>query len=163
MRTRFDAALPATLELEASEVEKAVSETADLILRAREREVAKRETAWRAAFKPSAYLVGTETRPSSITNYGLSGGAERWLRIPLDLSQPPITFAPQALAVVGRSPSVPFFGATKGFLVNFTPDNVVEFDTNGAPVQTFERAYRPGEVEIFVGKQKVPTAGMFSA
>jgi hypothetical protein len=53
--------------------------------------------------------------------------------------------------------------ATKGFLVNFTPDNVVEFDTNGAPVQTFERAYRPGEVEIFVGKQKVPTAGMFSA
>lgn len=80
--------LPAALELEASEVEMAVRETAHIIARAREAAEAEREAAWRASFSPSAYLVGTESRPSSITMYGLSGGTERWLRIPLDLSQP---------------------------------------------------------------------------
>jgi hypothetical protein len=157
------AALPAALELEACEVEKAVEETAAIIDRAREKEEAKREAASRASFRPSAYLVGTESRPSSITIYDLSGGAERWLRIPLDLSQPPITFVAQALAVVRRTPTVTFCGATKGFIVNFTPDNAVEFDNNGAPVQTFERAFRPGEVEIFIGKQKLPAASLFGA
>lgn len=100
---------------------------------------------------------------AKVTIYGLSGGAERWLRIPLDLSQPPITFAVQALAAVRRTPTVPFFGTTKGFIVNSTPDNAVEFGTNGAPVQTFEKAYRPDEVEIFIGKQRVPAAGLLGA
>jgi hypothetical protein len=157
------AILPAALELDANEVEKVVEETADLIARAKAAEDTKREAAWRAAFKPAAYLVGTESWPSSITIYGMSGGAERWLRIPLDLSQPPITFVPQALAVVRRTPTVPFFGATKGFIVNFTPDNAVEFDTNGAPIQTFEKAFLPGEIEIFIGKQRVPAASLLGA
>lgn len=119
------AALPAALELETSEVEKAVEETADLIARTKAADEAKREAAWRASFRPSAYIFGTGSRPSSISIYGLSGGAERWLRIPFDLSQPPITSAPQALAVVRRTPTVQFFGATRGFIVNFTPDNAV--------------------------------------
>jgi hypothetical protein len=156
-------ALPAALELEASEVEKAVRETANIIARARAEEEAKREVAWRASFKPSAYLVGTQSRPSSITIYGLGGGAERWLRIPLDLSQPPVTFAPQALIVVRRTPEVPFYGATKGFVVNYTPDSAIQFDTDGRPIASFEKAYRPGEVEIFIGKQKLPAGGLFGA
>jgi hypothetical protein len=57
-------ALPAALELEASDVGKAVKETAVIITRARAEEEAKREAAWRASFKPVAYLVGTESRPS---------------------------------------------------------------------------------------------------
>jgi hypothetical protein len=146
------AALPAALELEASEVEKAVEETADIIALARAEEEAKAETAWRASFEPAAYLIGTESRPSSITMYGMSGGAKRWLRIPLDLSKPPITFATQALAVVRRTPTAPFFGATKGFIVNFTPDHAVQFDTDGEPVASFERAYRPGEVEMALSR-----------
>jgi hypothetical protein len=154
-------ALPAALEAEASEVEKAVAETAVIITRVREEEEAKREAAWRASFAPSAYLVGTESRPSSITIYGFGGGAERWLRIPLDLSQPPVTFMPQALTVVRRTPTVTFFGPTTGFIVNFTPDHAVEFDTDGKPVASFEKAYRPGEVEIFIGKQRLPAGGLF--
>ena len=39
------------------------------------------EAAWRATFQPCAYLVGTAERPSSICIYGLSGGADRWLKI----------------------------------------------------------------------------------
>ncbi|CAJ0892518.1 hypothetical protein AMST5_04227 [freshwater sediment metagenome] len=155
--------LPAALELEACEVEKAVKETGDIITRARAEEEAKREAAWRASFKPAAYLLGTQTKPSSITIYGFGGGAERWLRIPLDLSQPPVTYATQALTVVRRTPEVPFFGATVGFVVKYTPDRAVEFDTDGRPVASFEKAYRPGEVEIFIGKQKLPTDWLSSA
>ena len=55
---------------------------------------------------------------------------------------------------------MPFFGATKGFIVNFTPDHAVEFDTDGKPVASFEKAYHPGEVEIFIGKQKLPAGGL---
>lgn len=54
-----------------------------------------REKAERAVFEPSAYLQGTETIPSQITIFGMTGGAERWLRIPLDLTQPPDTFVRQ--------------------------------------------------------------------
>ena len=100
--------------------------------------------------------MGTESRPSSITIYGLSGGAERWLKIPLDLSQPPVTFAAQALTVVRRTPTVTFFGPTKGFIVNYTPDRAVQFDTDGNVIASFDKAYRPGEVEFFIGKQKLP-------
>jgi len=41
-------------------------------------------------------FTGDDTRPSSIASFGLTGGAERWLKIPLDLSQRPVTFALQA-------------------------------------------------------------------
>ena len=104
---------------------------------------------------PSAYLVGTESRPSSITIYGLGGGAERWLKIPLDLSQPPVTFAAQALAVVRKTPTITFFGATTGFIVNYTPDRAVAFNNGGDVIACYEKAYHPGEVEFFIGKQKV--------
>ena len=49
----------------------------------------------------------------------------------------------------------------QGFIVNFTPDHAVEFDTDGNVVASFEKAYRPGEVEIFIGKHKLPAGGLF--
>ncbi len=149
------AALPVALGVEAGEVEKAVQATATIIARAKAEEEARQEAASRASFKPSAFLLGTASRPSSITIYGLSGGAERWLKIPLDLSQSPITFARQALTVVRRTPTVPFFGATMGFIINYTPDRAVRFDIGGTPVEDFERAYVPGAVDIFIGKQRL--------
>ncbi len=45
------------------------------------------------------------------------------------MSQPPVTFAAQALAVVRHTPTVTYFGTTKGFIVNYTPDHAVQFDT----------------------------------
>ncbi len=105
---------------------------------------------------PHAYLLGTETRPSQITFYGLTGGSERWLRIRLDLSQPPVTFAAQACAVAKQTPLVPFYGRTTGFIVNYTPDSAVRFDLDGNPVEHFARAYTPGQVELFLRRHKVP-------
>ncbi|MGJ0506036.1 MAG: hypothetical protein ACR652_02655 [Methylocystis sp.] len=87
-------ALPDTLETDVLTVRSAVEATINVL----EQEDADREAAWRAAFKPTAYLLGTERRPSQ--------GPERWLRISVDLTQPPVTFASQALAAVDKTPVV---------------------------------------------------------
>jgi hypothetical protein len=147
-------ALPAALEMDKDAVETAVRDTAEIIAEAERRAAAGREATRRASFIPHAYLLGTETRPSQITIYGLTGGSERWLKIPLDLSQPPVTFAAQACAVAKETPLVPFHGRTTGFIVNYTPDSAVRFDFSGNPVEHFARAYKPGQVELFLAVQR---------
>jgi hypothetical protein len=148
-------ALPAALEIDQSKVAAALHRTAKIIEEAHQIAATVREAAWRAAFVPCAYLLGSETCPSSITIYGMTGGAERWLSIPLDTSRPPVTFAAQALAVVKETPVVPFHGCTTGFIVNYTPDSAVRFDLDGTPVEMFDRAYAPGHVEILIGGRKL--------
>lgn len=59
--------------------------------------------------------------------YCLTGGAERWLRIPLGRTARP-SFAGQALMVVKRTPTAPFVGPTTGFVINYTPDHAVRYD-----------------------------------
>jgi hypothetical protein len=108
------------------------------------------------AFDPHAYLLGTEPRPSSITIFGMTGGAERWLKIPLDVSQPPITFAIQALGFVRKTPVVPFFGPTMGYVVNYTPERAVRFDLDGNPSEYFRQAYSPGQVALTLGRRGRP-------
>ena len=116
---------------------------------------AEADALFRASFKPAAYLLGSSNRPSQILIFGLTGGVERWLKIPLDLSEPPITYAEQALAVVRKTPIVQFFGPTTGFIVNYTPDHAVRFDLEGKPVETLARAYRPGEVTLYLGSRAI--------
>ena len=149
--------LAAALEVKKEEVDDAICSTAKIIAEAERRAEAEHEAAWRASFKPHAYLVGTDRRPSQITIYGITGGARRWLRIPLDLSRASLTFASQAHTFVKKTPFVPFHGRTTGFIVNYSPDHAVRFDLDGDPVENFERAYVPGEVELFLGRRKVPT------
>ena len=100
-------------------------------------------------------IRGMDTRPSQLLFFAITGGAERWLKIPLDLSQSPVTYAEQTLAVVRETPVVPFFGRTTGFIVNYTPDHAVRFDCEGRPIETLTRAYRPGEVGATLGRRPV--------
>jgi hypothetical protein len=153
--------LAAALEVDQVEVEEAIAATAEIIAEANRLAEAKRDAAWRKSFKPHAYLVGSQNRPSQITFYGITGGAERWLKIPLDLSQPPVTYALQAHEFVAKTPFVPYHGRTTGFIVNYTPDSAVRFDLDGSPVEHFKKAYIPGQVEVFIGKQKLPAKGLF--
>ena len=69
----------------------------------------------------------------------MTGGARRWLHVPLDVSQPPITFIGQALSAVphrtrlgteGRR-GVMFFGLLVGIVVNFSPDHAIRFGLDG--------------------------------
>ena len=94
--------------------------------------------------------------------YGFSGGADRWLKIPLDLSQPPVTFAAQAFTVVRRTPFVQFFGATTGFVVNYDPDHAIHFDLDGDPVEVLNHAYRPGEATLTIGRKTIPAERFFT-
>jgi hypothetical protein len=153
--------LAVALEVDKNVVEEAIAATAEIIAEAKRLGDAKRDAAWRASFKPHAYLVGSQNRPSQITFYGMTGGPERWLKIPLDLSQPPVTYAPQAHEFVNKTPFVPYHGHTTGFIVNYTPDRAVRFDLDGNPVEHFHRAYTPGQVEVFIGKHKLPARGLF--
>jgi hypothetical protein len=111
--------------------------------------------AWRASFKPHGILLGTQERPSQIFIFAVTGDAERWLKIPLDLSQPPVTYAEQALTVVRKTPYVQFFGRTTGFIVNYTPDHAVRFDCEGHAVETLARAYRPDQVTVSLGRRPI--------
>ena len=153
--------LAVALEVDKAVVENAIAATAEIIAETNRLAEAERDAAWRKSFKPNAYLVGSTNRPTQITFYGMTGGPERWLKIPLDLSQPPVTYALQALEFVAKTPFVPFFGPTTGFVVNYTPDSAVSFDLDGNPIEHFDRAYRPGQVEVFIGKQRLPVRGLF--
>ena len=135
--------LPQALDLSADIVQHAIDETLRQI-------AAETDARYRASFKPAAYLLGTSDRPSQIFNFGLTGGPNRWLKIPLDLSQPLESYAGQALSMVRRTPVVQFFGPTTGFIVNNTPDHAVRFDLEGRPVETLTRAHRPGEVTLYL-------------
>src|SRR5580704_11143259 len=150
------AGLPAALELPPEVITDTIRQTVQQLDEAARIAEEEREAAWRKSFRPCAYLLGTETRPTQITIYGMTGGSERWLKIPLDLSQPAVTFAKQAFAAASRTPVVPFFGKTIGFILNYTPDFAVRFDLLGDPVETFDHAYSPGDVTIAIGGKEVP-------
>jgi hypothetical protein len=160
-------ALPTALEIDERVIQTAINESAArLEISRREKAalqdaiVAAQDAEWRVSFVPDAYLLGTETRPSQITIYGLTGGAQRWLRIPLNLSRPPVTFAGQALSLVRRTIMTPFFGKTTGFVVNYAPDRAIRFDIDGNPVAQLPGAYYPGEVSLNVGSRTI-NAGDF--
>jgi hypothetical protein len=107
------ARLPEALDLPPETLKKAIKASTRQI-------AAETDARWRASFKPAAYVLGSSNRPSQIWMFGVTGGAERWLKIPLDTSQSPVTYAEQALTVVRETPTVRFFGLTTGFIVNYT-------------------------------------------
>jgi hypothetical protein len=132
--------LPEALEVDQEIVDAVVSATREII-DARMRQAAEaRETAWRATFVPHAYLVTERVVPMPITICALTGGPDRWLRIALDTTRPPLTFAQQALAEVRREAAIPFYGSVTGAIVNYSPDRAVRFDLEGNPVRVYDRA-----------------------
>lgn len=158
--------LPAALEIQPEEVGKAVTATR-AVFAERERQRQERirqaqeeeEAAYRASFEPHGFLYTRQTRPSSMTMFGLSGGESRWLIIPIDWTKPPVTYAAQALAalpaVAGRGEDgnlyATFFGRVLGYYVNYTPDRAVRYDLEGNPVEVLRRAYRLGEATVRLG------------
>ena len=90
--------LPKALDLSPAIVQQAIEDTVLQI-------AAEADARYRASFEPHGYLLGTSDRPSQIFIFGITGGAARWLKILLDLSQPPLSYAGQALSVV-RTPRI---------------------------------------------------------
>jgi hypothetical protein len=154
--------LPAGLGVEEDAVAAAIWETREAIAREERTAKADREARWRAAFKPHAYLTTEHARPSSITMCAFTGGPDRWLKVPLDLARPPVTYADQALAVAREQKGVPFFGTVIGVTVNYSPDSAVRLDLAGTPIESYPRAYSPAQISVVIGRRPV-TQGQIDA
>jgi hypothetical protein len=141
-------ALPGALEIDQAEFDQALGLTLRQIEEREQKEEAQREAAWRASFKPHAYLTTESKQPSQIVIMGLTGGPDRWLRIILDLDQSSLTFARQAGAIASKTEGVPFFGKVTGFVVSYSPDKAVRFDLEGNPLEALPHAYSPGQASI---------------
>ena len=147
-------ALPAALDLPAAEVQEAVRATLDQIAEVQKAQAEAEERAYRANFRPHVLWVTENSRPSSITMAAFYG-IERLLRFDLDAEQGGQTFVAQALAAMPSS--VSFFGKTKGFCVNYSPDNAVEYDAQGNVVAIFPKARQPGWADMTVkGRSILP-------
>ena len=114
-------------------------------------------------------MVQTErTVPTQITICGLTGGARRWLLIPLDADRPPVTFVEQAVAGLHeryRVPEdgrlgIPFFGRALGLIITYTPDRALRCDLYGRPLEVLPKAYKVGEVRLSLGGKPVSPNAM---
>jgi hypothetical protein len=83
-----------------------------------------------------------------------SAGIEKLLRIDLDAAQGPVSFVRQ---VLDRLPEgVPAFGKSIGFVINYSPDKAVRFDSNGQPIAMLDKAARPGTAVLRLGGRPIP-------
>jgi len=162
--------LPDALEVPPEVVRRAVAATeqilSDMEIQAEERRrraAEKAEGEWRSRFRPHAVIQTERTVPSQIIFCGLTGGAERWLVIPFDLSKPPISYIKQALEALPERThvrgdgkrSVQFFGEVLGLVINYSPDEALRCDLEGRPLEVLSKAYRPGEVRLSLGGKPV--------
>jgi hypothetical protein len=159
--------LPDALDLPAEIVEQAVTATVEVLAEIerqaqeeRRRAAEAEEAEWRQTFRPHAVIQTEHTVPTQIFFCGALGGARRFLVIPFDLSKPPLTFIQQAVAGLPEKHEngrryVPFFGEALGFIVNYAPDQALRCDLDGEPLEVLPKAYRIGEVQLWIGKKRV--------
>jgi hypothetical protein len=167
--------LPDALEVPAEVVRRAVLATEEVLSEMeiqaeeqRRRAAEAAEAEWRNRFRPHAVIQTERTVPSQIIFCGVTGGAERWLVIPFDLSKPPISYIKQALEAlpekvrVGRDGKwfVPFYGEVLGVIINYSPDQAVRCDIEGEPLEVLPKAYRAGEITLSLGGTPVEPSVM---
>jgi hypothetical protein len=173
-RTALDR-LPEALEIPQEVVTRAVVATEQILSEMeiqaeeqRRRAAQAAEAEWRSRFTPHAVIQTERTVPSQITFCALTGGAERWLIIPFDVSRLPDSYIEQALEAlpekihVGRDGKrfVRFFGEALGFVINYSPDQAVRCDIDGEPLEVLPKAYRAGEVRLSLGGRPVEPSAM---
>jgi hypothetical protein len=58
--------------------------------------------------------------------------------------------------VLDRLPEgVPAFGKPMGFVINYSPDKAVRFDSNGQPIAMLDKAVRPGTAFLRLGGRAI--------
>ncbi len=133
--------LPQALETSAETVKRALEQTIRELELADKQEAEARDKIWRENFCPHAIILTERTVPSPIFVAAMIG-VEKLLRVDLDLTQGPVSFVKQ---VLDRLPEgVPAFGKTVGFVINYSPDQAVRFDSNGQANAILKEAVRPG-------------------
>jgi hypothetical protein len=153
----FSDVLPQALETSAETVKIALDETVRELELAAKEEAEARDKIWRENFLPHAIILTERTVPSPIFVAAMVG-VEKLLRIDLDATQGPVSFVRQML---DRLPErVPAFGKTVGFVINYSPDQAVRFDSNGQPIAILDEAVRPGTAVLRLGGRPIPTKAL---
>lgn len=111
------------LNLEAEQIDQAIAETERAIATARDAE-------YRKTFRPHAIILTSNRIPSPIFPVSLYR-LDRLLRIEFEEGSSPVTYARQAQRQLPEG--IPCFGRVTGFMVYYSPDQVVAFDTTGNP------------------------------
>ena len=133
--------LPQALETSAETVKLALEQTVRELELAEKQEAEAHDKIWRENFCPHAIILTERTVPSPIFVAAMIG-VEKLLRIDVEATQGPVSFVRQ---VLDRLPEgVPAFGKAIGFVINYSPDKAVRFDSNGHPIAILDKAVRPG-------------------
>jgi hypothetical protein len=144
--------LPQALETSAEIVTLALDQTVREIELAEKHEAEARDKIWRENFCPHAIILTQRTVPSPIFVAAIIG-VEKLLRIDLDATQGPVSFVRQ---VLDRLPEgVPAFGKPIGFVINYSPDKAVRFDSNGQPIAMLKESVRPGTAVLRLGGRPI--------
>jgi hypothetical protein len=139
-------------------VKLALEQTVRELELAEKHEAEARDKIWRENFCPHAIILTERTVPSPIFVAAMIG-VEKLLRIDLDLSQGPVSFVRHVLDRL--SDQVPTFGKPIGFVINYSPDRAVRFDSNGRPIAILDKAIRPGTATLFpLGGRPIPTEAL---
>lgn len=132
---------------DALSVEPCVLEAA--ILATRQASQKEKKQSYRDTFRPHAIIICERSRPEPIWVAGVIG-IDRILKIDFAESSVPISYLKQAIKEVanrlGRwnSPALPAFGRPQGLIINYTHDAAMEFDLEGQPLRTFDKAIQIG-------------------
>jgi hypothetical protein len=145
---QFHGPLAAALEIPPEVVEDAFAATQAAL-------AAEKDAAYREGFRPHAVILTERSVPSPIFVAAFMG-VERLLRIRLDIDAAPDTFSQQARQRLPPDGGVPAFGWIIGYVVNYSPDEAVQFDLEGREVARFGRAIRPGQTTVRIGSRAVP-------
>ena len=149
---QFMDVLPQALETSAEIVTLALDQTVREIELAEQQEAEAHEKIWRENFRPHAIILTQRTVPSPIFVAAIIG-IEKLLRIDLDAAQGPVSFVRQ---VLDRLPEwVPAFGKPIGFVINYSPDKAVRFDSNGQPIAMLKESVRPGTAVLRLGGRPI--------
>jgi hypothetical protein len=155
---QFMDVLPQALETSAEIVTLALDQTVREIELAEKHEAEARDKSWRENFRPHAIILTERTVPSPIFVAAIIG-IEKLLRIDLDATQGPVSFVRQ---VLDRLPEgVPAFGKPMGFVINYSPDKAVRFDSNGQPIAMLDKAVRQGTAVLLrLGGRPIPAEAL---
>ena len=128
--------------------------TTEIVEAAIDATFAAQEAAWRAAFKPYGVVRTTNRgQPTcSLTIFALSGQAEK-LTLHFEEGSSPETFVDQALSQLPDR--VLGLGETTGFVVNYTPDEVILYDKQGRQIEKLAEIVQAPSSWIIVGGKRV--------
>jgi hypothetical protein len=152
--------LPLAIELPEEVVRLAIRKTQQQLDERKHRQWEAEEAEWRAAFRPHCIILTELTVPSPLF-VAAAIGIEQILRVDFDTRANPISFVRLAFDGLKKKTarwgkSLPGFGKPNGFVVNYSPDFAVRFALDGKPQETFDAAYRVGQVELLRRGRPIP-------